>query len=135
MKKVLTFGVFDYFHYGHIALFEQAKSLGDYLIVAIQKDEVIKKYKPSATVFYTTEQRIHLIKSLRTVDEVCTYCDVDNDIKTIDFDILAIGEDQNHIGFQNAVKWCKANGKTVVRMHRMKGISSTQIKECVENLK
>ena len=43
MIKVLTFGVFDYFHYGHLKLFEQARKYGDYLIVAIQKDDDIKK--------------------------------------------------------------------------------------------
>ena len=31
MKKVITVGVFDYFHLGHLRLFENAKKLGDYL--------------------------------------------------------------------------------------------------------
>lgn len=33
--KVLTFGVFDYFHYGHLKLFERAKALGDHLTVTV----------------------------------------------------------------------------------------------------
>ena len=55
MKKVLTFGVFDYFHLGHLRLFENAKKLGDYLIVAVQDGEFILKYKPTAKIFYTTD--------------------------------------------------------------------------------
>ena len=35
MRKVLTFGVFDYFHLGHLRLFKNCKKYGDYLIVGI----------------------------------------------------------------------------------------------------
>ena len=68
MKKVITVGVFDYFHFGHLRLFENAKKLGDYLIVAVQDGDSILKTKPNANVFYTTEQRIELVKALRVVD-------------------------------------------------------------------
>ena len=33
MKKVITYGTYDYLHYGHIRLLERAKALGDYLLV------------------------------------------------------------------------------------------------------
>lgn len=55
MVKVVTFGVYDYFHLGHLRLFENAKALGDYLIVAVQDGDYILKTKPNATVLYTTE--------------------------------------------------------------------------------
>lgn len=129
MKKVITVGVFDYFHYGHLCLFENAKKLGDYLIVAVQEEEYISKTKPDAKIFYSTEKRIKIVKALRVVDEVITYCDVDRLLPDIDFDIFAIGEDQIHEGFQHAVKWCEQNGKEVVRLHRTLGISSSEIRE------
>ncbi len=128
MKKVVTFGVFDYFHFGHYRLFKNARALGDYLIVAVQDGDFILKYKPDSRVLYSTEQRIELVRELRCVDEVVKYCNVDEDIKNIDFDIFAIGEDQKHEGFQRAVAWCEANGKQVVRMKRTPNISSTDIK-------
>jgi cytidyltransferase-like protein len=34
--KLFTVGVFDFFHYGHLMLFERIKKLGDYLIVAVE---------------------------------------------------------------------------------------------------
>ncbi len=65
MKKVLTVGVFDHFHYGHLKLLERAKDCGDYLIVAVQRDEEIHKNKPDATLLYSLEQRMEIIKEYR----------------------------------------------------------------------
>jgi glycerol-3-phosphate cytidylyltransferase len=128
MKKVLTVGVFDYFHIGHLNLFEHAKQLGDYLIVAVQDGDYILKYKPDANVMYTTEERKRLVGALRVVDEVITYQDVDRTIQEVDFDVYCVGEDQCHAGFQRAVKWCEEHGKEVVRLSRTKGICSSDIK-------
>ena len=77
MIKVLTVGVYDYFHLGHLRLFENAKELGDYLIVAVQDEDFILKTKPNAKILYTTEQRKELVGALRVVDEVVGYTDVD----------------------------------------------------------
>ena len=116
-------------HIGHILLFKHAKELGDKLIVAVQDDDVIKKYKPGTEMVYTTEERMYMVSAIRYVDEVVVYRDVDKDIKSIDFDIFAKGPDQCHAGFQRAVEWCKANGKEVVVIPRTEGISSTMLHE------
>ena len=132
MKKVLTVGVFDYFHLGHLRLFENAKKLGDYLIVAVQDGDYILKFKPDATVLYTTEQRVDLVKALKVVDQVEIYESVDTFIKTVDFDVFAIGGDQKHAGFQAAMQWCKDQGKEVIRLERTPGICSSEIKTNLE---
>ncbi len=129
MKKVLTVGVFDYFHYGHYKLFENAKKLGDYLIVAVQDGDYILKYKPQASILYTTEQRIELINALKCVDEVVVYYDVDKIVQEVDFQVFAIGGDQNHAGFMRAVDWCNEHGKEVIRLPRTPGICSSDIKK------
>ena len=134
MKKVITVGVFDYFHLGHLRLFENAKKLGDYLIVAVQDGDCILKTKPDADILYTTEQRVDLVKALRIVDEVVVYRDVDQILPKVDFDVFAIGGDQTHEGFQRAVKWCEENGKTVIRLPRTPGISSSQVKGRLKEL-
>ena len=133
MTKVLTVGVYDYFHLGHLRLFKNARKLGDYLIVAVQDGNFILKTKPDAKVLYTTEQRKELVGALRVVDEVVTYTDIDVTIKNIDFDVFAIGEDQNHDGFQRAIKWCNEHGKRVFRMKRTPGICSSEIKRRLSN--
>ena len=111
MKKILTFGVYDLMHIGHVILFKRAKDLGDYLIVAVQDGEQIQKYKPNAQMVYSTEERLFMVSSIRYVDEVVTYKDVDVDIQKIDFDVFAKGPDQNHQGFKKAEEWCLKNGK------------------------
>ncbi len=127
--KVLTVGVFDYFHYGHLKLFERAKALGDYLIVAVQQDQQIHKTKPDAKILYNTAQRMEIVGALRYVDQVIEYDQVDTTIQTVDFDIFAIGEDQTHAGFQRAKQWCEENGKQVVLLKRTPNICSSGIKE------
>ena len=127
--KVLTFGVFDYFHYGHLKLFERAKALGDHLTVAVQQDDQILKTKPDAKILYTTEQRMEMVGALRYVDRVMSYDQVDTTIQTVDFDIFAIGPDQCHAGFQAAKKWCQENGKQVIVLERTPNICSSEIKK------
>ena len=133
MKKILTFGVFDTLHRGHIRLFERAKQFGDYLIVAVQTDENVLKYKPDAHLINTLDERLYMVNSIRYVDEVVCYDDVDNTIKLIEFDVFVIGEDQSHEGFQKAIEWCSKEGKDVVVLERTKGISSTQIRKTNSN--
>ncbi len=129
MKTVLTVGVYDMLHIGHILLFKRAKELGDKLIVAVQDNDVILKYKPGTKMVYTTEERMYMVSSIRYVDEVVVYRDVDKDIQDIDFDVFAKGPDQMHEGFQRAVEWCEDNGKEVVVIPRTEGISSSLLRE------
>jgi glycerol-3-phosphate cytidylyltransferase len=131
MKKVLTFGVYDLLHIGHILLFKHAKEKGDFLIVAVQDGGYIQKYKPNAKIINTTDERRMMVASIRFVDEVVTYKDVDKDIVNLDFDVFAIGPDQNHEGFQKAIEWCKANGKEVMVIPRTEGISSSLLREFI----
>lgn len=74
-----------------------------------------------------------MVSSVRWVDEVVTYQDVDKDIQNIDFDVFAKGPDQNHEGFQRAIAWCEANGKKVMTIPRTEGISSTLLREYSRN--
>ena len=129
MSKILTFGVYDYFHIGHLRLFKQCKEHADYLIVAVQNGEYILKYKPDAKVLYSTEERVEILEALRIVDEVIVYDSVSPEtLEKIDFDILALGED--HVGerFDRVEEWCNNNGKKVVRLKRTPGICSSAIK-------
>ena len=128
-KTILTVGVYDMLHIGHMLLFKRAKELGDKLIVAVQDGDVILKYKPGTEMVYTTEERMYMVSCIKYVDEVVVYRDVDKDIQNIDFDVFAKGPDQVHAGFQKAVEWCRENQKEVVVIPRTEGISSTLLRQ------
>lgn len=127
-KKVLTVGVYDLIHKGHVELYRRAKGLGDYLIVAAQDGDFILKYKPTAKVLNSTEDRKYMIKSIRYVDEVITYTDVDKIVQEVDFDVFVTGPDQCHDGFQRAIRWCEVNGKEHIILGRTDGVSSSELK-------
>lgn len=128
-RIVITFGVYDMLHIGHILLFKRARELGERLVVAVQEDEVIQKYKPGTSMVYTTEERMYMVSTIKYVDEVISYKDVDEDIQRFDFDIFAKGPDQNHEGFQRAEEWCRQNGKEIVVIPRTEGISSSMLRD------
>lgn len=132
-KKILTVGVYDLLHKGHVELFRRAKGLGDYLIVAAQDSDYILKYKPNAKVLNSTEDRKYMIKSIRYVDEVITYTDVDKIVQDVDFDVFVTGPDQCHSGFQRAIKWSEEHGKEHVVLARTDGISSSELKAKIAN--
>lgn len=124
----MTVGVYDLLHKGHVELYRRAKGLGDYLIVAVQDSDHILKYKPNAQVMNSTEDRKYMIKSIRYVDEVTTYTDVDKIVQEVDFDVLVTGPDQIHAGFQRAIKWCEQHGKEHIVLGRTDGVSSSSLK-------
>ena len=135
MKTIVTFGVFDMLHLGHVALFKKcadyvsSKGTPGKVIVAVQENNYILKYKPNSKIVYSLEEKIFMLEAIRYVDEIEIYKDVDEDIKRLDFDILAVGPDQNHAGFQRAMQWCRDNGKEVVVIPRTEGISSSELKK------
>ncbi len=135
MKTIVTFGVFDMLHLGHVALFKKcadyvsSKGIPGKVIVAVQDNNYILKYKPNSKIVYSLEEKIFMLEAIRYVDEIEIYKDVDEDIKRLDFDILAVGPDQNHAGFQRAMQWCRYNGKEVVVIPRTEGISSSELKK------
>ncbi len=70
MKKVLVGGCFDLLHYGHIRFLEEAKKLGDTLIVALESDENVRKMKGEGRPIHNQQQRKEMLQALSCVDEI-----------------------------------------------------------------
>lgn len=70
MKYVMVNGAFDVLHTGHIELLNYAKSLGDYLMVALDTDSRIAESKGPDRPVVTQENRLMIMQNLKAVDEV-----------------------------------------------------------------
>jgi cytidyltransferase-like protein len=69
-KKIVLFqGAFDIINYGHVRAFEFAKKHGDYLIVAVNSNALLEKYKGRAAVL-PWSHKAKIIGSFRMVDKV-----------------------------------------------------------------
>ena len=79
MKIVLVTGGFDPLHSGHIAYFNEARTLGDKLIVGINSDVWLERKKGQA--FMSWEERSVIVASMHVVDRVINFDDSDNSAK------------------------------------------------------
>jgi D-beta-D-heptose 7-phosphate kinase / D-beta-D-heptose 1-phosphate adenosyltransferase len=81
-KVVMTNGCFDILHAGHIAYLEQARSLGDKLIVAVNSDDSVKRLKGQARPINSLNDRVKVLRGLSAVDWIITF-DEDTPLKLI----------------------------------------------------
>jgi cytidyltransferase-related domain len=115
-KTVLVGGCFDIFHYGHFKFLSQAKKQGDFLIVALESDEFIKKNKRKEPV-HNQEERAEILSSLNMVDLVIklplfsSYNDYFQMVKLIKPKVIAVTE--GDIQLENKKKQAKEVGAEV----------------------
>lgn len=122
MKQVVVNGTFDILHSGHLALLNHARSLGDYLIVAIDSDQRVKRLKGPARPINTQHERQEMLANLRAVDEVKIF-ETDQDLIDIvsQADVMVKGSeyrDQSIIG--------RTYCKELVFFERINGYSTTK---------
>jgi len=97
LHVVLAGGVFDIIHPGHIYTLNEAKALGDVLVVVVATDNTSVKMK-KRNPLHTQEQRQELVNSLSMVD-LCLIGQEDDIFKTVNHvrpQIIALGYDQVH---------------------------------------
>lgn len=70
MKKIVVNGTFDILHPGHLALLNFARSLGDFLLVAIDTDQRVRQLKGPTRPVNNQYERKLLLENLRAVDQV-----------------------------------------------------------------
>jgi len=94
MKKVITYGTFDVFHYGHFSLLQRAKSLGDHLTVCVSTDEFNTLKNKKSQMNYL--ERVNILKHISLVDEIHPEENWEQkitDIVNLKIDIFVIGDD------------------------------------------
>ncbi|MBR3263666.1 adenylyltransferase/cytidyltransferase family protein [Candidatus Saccharibacteria bacterium] len=124
MKKVITYGSFDLFHFGHQRLLERAKALGDYLIVGVTSNDY-DRVRGKINVTQPLAERIAAVKATGLADMILVE-EYDgqkiDDIKRYNIDVFTVGSDwQGKFDYLN--KYCK-----VVYLERTRGVSSSEIR-------
>lgn len=76
MKKIFVSGAFNVLHAGHILFFEQAKALGDYLVVSYPNADLLWRLYDKKSVLEDADKRA-VISALSMVDEVIESTDED----------------------------------------------------------
>lgn len=97
LRVVLTGGVFDIIHPGHIHTLRAAKRLGDVLVVVVATDNTAQKMK-KRTPLHSQEQRKDLVESLKMVD-LCLVGhegDIFKTVAQVRPEVIALGYDQVH---------------------------------------
>lgn len=119
--RVITFGTFDVFHYGHLRLLERARKLGDALLVGVSSDELNMRKKGRYPV-YPESERMAILKGLRAVDEVFVEESLERKRQYVlehEADILVMGDDWKG-AFDELSDVCR-----VVYLERTPSISTT----------
>ena len=94
-KIVFTNGCFDLLHSGHLFVLREAKKRGDILVVAINTDASVKRYKGECRPIKTLDERAGIMAAIDVVDYVVSF-DQDTPYKLIDIlrpDVLVKGGD------------------------------------------
>ncbi|MDC3197126.1 adenylyltransferase/cytidyltransferase family protein [Gammaproteobacteria bacterium] len=130
---IYTVGTFDMLHVGHLALLEHCRRLGRVVAVGVASDRVVNSYKPNKPVI-PLEQRMQMLRSLRCVDVVRPYFELEyvSGCRELDVDIFVVGEDwgdkPHNIDVEN---FLKSKGSEIVKVNYDLRTSSSQIKKDV----
>jgi len=130
---VFTNGCYDLLHPGHIRLLEQARSLGDVLILALNSDDSVRRAKGPSRPLTHESERVELAAALEAVDAV-TLFDEDTPrelIASILPEVLVKGADWAH--FVAGREEVEAAGGQVLTVPLEPGYSTTNIVELILN--
>jgi D-beta-D-heptose 7-phosphate kinase/D-beta-D-heptose 1-phosphate adenosyltransferase len=127
---VFTNGVFDILHVGHVRYLEQARSLGDALVVAINSDASVRELKGVGRPLINEGERAEILAALRSVNYVSVFDDASprSLIAGLLPDVLVKGGDYalDEIHGREEVE---AAGGRVVSLPFVEGISSSVLIE------
>lgn len=134
-KIVMTNGCFDILHIGHVTYLQEARKLGDRLIVAVNTDESVRDLKGPTRPVNTMENRMKMLSALACVDWVVDFSEDTPErlICATKPDLLVKGGDNDPQKIPgNHCVW--DNGGDVVVMSFVDGVSTTQTIAKIQNM-
>jgi len=127
-KIVFTNGCFDLLHAGHIHYLEEAKKLGDILIVAVNSDASVRKIKGPCRPLVGQKDRLRIVAALMSVDYVCLFSEATpiKVIRALRPDVLVKGADWKGKGIVGS-EFVRSYGGKVATLKFIKGRSTTRL--------
>lgn len=128
-KLVFTNGSFDILHRGHVTYLEFSRAQGDALVVGLNSDDSVRRYKGPTRPVNPEEDRAHVLAALRAVDGVVIF-DQDEPralIESILPHVLVKGRDWAH--YVSGRDIVEAHGGKVVLADMVEGRSTTNVIE------
>lgn len=128
---VYTAGAWDLFHIGHLNLLLRAKELGGLLIVGVNTDDYIRRYKGRDPVI-SFVQRLAIVGSLRCVDMAIPHYDFEgmDCFDKFEITIRVVGAQYGRYeGERNHLKELERRDIKVIRLPETPGISSSWIRK------
>jgi len=134
-KIVFTNGCFDIIHPGHTRYLEQAKALGDVLILGLNSDDSVRRLKGAERPLNNEEDRAEVLLALKSVDHVVVFTEDTpyNLISLIKPDVLAKGGDYNKEDIVGA-ELVEGIGGEVVVIPFVAGKSTTSLIDKIRKL-
>ncbi len=130
MKRVMTFGTFDLFHFGHLRILQRARELGEQLIVGVSSDELNLSKKQKYPIF-SQEHRMAIVSEIKGVTAVFVEDSLELKRQYIiehHADILVMGDDWEG-KFDEYGDICE-----VVYLERTPEMSTTEYKHIIRNI-
>lgn len=132
-KVVFTNGCFDILHYGHVDYLEKARALGDKLVLGLNTDDSVSRFKGPSRPVQDERSRARVLASLQSIDLVVFFNEdtPENLISELLPDILVKGSDylaENIVGSEVV----KRNGGEVRTIEFVPGYSTSRIIEKIK---
>lgn len=133
-RIVMTNGVFDVLHAGHVSYLTHAKKFGDRLVVAVNSDDSTKRLKGATRPVNTLEKRMFVLASLSVVDWVVPFYEDTPKrlIKDLSPDFLVKGGDYKICNIEGSKEVFDSGGK-VCTLDFKSGCSSSDIINVIRN--
>jgi D-beta-D-heptose 7-phosphate kinase/D-beta-D-heptose 1-phosphate adenosyltransferase len=134
-RVVFTNGCFDIIHAGHVSYLEQARQLGDRLIVAVNSDDSVRRLKGRGRPINPADRRMAVLAGLEAVDWVLCFTDdtPTSLLQVLQPDVLVKGGDYQNK--EDIVGWeiVEAYGGEVQVMGVVDSVSTTAIVSKIQN--
>jgi len=137
MKNIILYtgGTFDLFHSGHVNFLKHCKKISDKVVVSLNTDEFIERYKGKKPIISYDDRKIVLL-ACKYVDDVIENINGEDSkpsILSVSPNIIAVGDDWAKKDYYKQMnftqKWLDENDITLIYIPYKEGISSSDIRK------